>query len=175
MTLRNEAPARAFRRLRAVQASLDATGEGGQFAYFLLSDTSDPATAAAEEAEMVAWRAVDRDPARLHYRRRTANTGFKAGNLRDFCSAWGRSFELMLPLDADSLMSGEAILRLVRIMQAHPKLGILQSLVVGAPSLSAFARIWMGERFIDQTVRLIDGRRQRFRHVAIDLRLHHRH
>ena len=48
----------------------------------------------------------------------------------------------MLPLDADSLMSGEAILRLVRIMQAHPKLGILQSLVVGAPSASAFARIF---------------------------------
>jgi membrane glycosyltransferase len=48
----------------------------------------------------------------------------------------------MLPLDADSLMSGEAILRLARIMQAHPKLGILQSLVVGAPSKSAFARIF---------------------------------
>jgi membrane glycosyltransferase len=48
----------------------------------------------------------------------------------------------MLPLDADSLMSGEAIVRLVRIMQAYPRLGILQSLVVGAPSSSAFARIF---------------------------------
>ena len=48
----------------------------------------------------------------------------------------------MLPLDADSLMAGEAVLRLVRIMQAHPRLGILQSLVVGAPAASAFARIF---------------------------------
>jgi membrane glycosyltransferase len=48
----------------------------------------------------------------------------------------------MLPLDADSLMSGEAIVRLVRIMQAHPRLGILQSLVVGMPARSAFARVF---------------------------------
>jgi membrane glycosyltransferase len=48
----------------------------------------------------------------------------------------------MLPLDADSLMSGEQIVRLARMMQAHPKIGILQSLVVGMPSRSAFARIF---------------------------------
>jgi membrane glycosyltransferase len=48
----------------------------------------------------------------------------------------------MLPLDADSLMSAETILRLVAIGQAYPKLGILQSLVVGAPAQSAFARIF---------------------------------
>ena len=70
------------------------------------------------------------------------NTGYKAGNVRDFCTRWGAAFELMLPLDADSLMSGEAIVRLVRMMQAHPRLGILQSLVVGMPSSSAFARVF---------------------------------
>ena len=39
-------------------------------------------------------------------------------------------------------MTADAILRLVRIMQADPQLGILQSLVVGLPSTSAFARIF---------------------------------
>ena len=48
----------------------------------------------------------------------------------------------MLPLDADSLMDGATIVRLARIMEAHPKLGILQSLVVGLPSQSAFARLF---------------------------------
>jgi membrane glycosyltransferase len=48
----------------------------------------------------------------------------------------------MLPLDADSLMVGKAVVRLVRMMQAYPRLGILQSLVVGAPTESAFARIF---------------------------------
>jgi membrane glycosyltransferase len=141
MTLRNEDPARAFARLRAVKASLDATGEGTHFSYFILSDTSDPEVAAAEQAAVEAWREAA-DPERIVYRRRAENTGFKAGNLRDFCERWGREHDLMLPLDADSLMSGGAIVRLVRIMQAHPRLGILQSLVVGMPSRSAFARIF---------------------------------
>ncbi|HKG86367.1 MAG TPA: glucans biosynthesis glucosyltransferase MdoH [Beijerinckiaceae bacterium] len=142
MTLRNEDPARAFLRLRTVKASIEATGEGEGFAYFILSDTSSPAVAAAEEEALAAWRSEVRDPARIVYRRRPENTGFKAGNLRDFCDTFGRDFDLMLPLDADSLMAGDAIVRLVRVMQAHPRLGILQSLVVGAPAESAFARIF---------------------------------
>jgi len=142
MTLRNEDPARAILRLRTVKASVDATGEGGTFSYFVLSDTNDPAVAEAEEQTVAAWRADDPDRARITYRRRTDNTGYKAGNVRDFCARWGKDYELMLPLDADSLMSGPAIVRLVRMMQAHPKIGILQSLVVGMPSSSAFARIF---------------------------------
>lgn len=142
MTLRNENPTRAFLRLKTVKESLDTTGNGGRFDYFILSDTNDPAVAAAEEEAAEAWRRSLPDSDQVIYRRRTENTGFKAGNLRDFCERWGSAYELMLPLDADSLMSGEAIVRLVRIMQAHPRLGILQSLVVGMPSPSAFARIF---------------------------------
>ena len=142
MTVRNEDPARAILRLQTVKASVDATGEGQAFSYFILSDTNDAAVGAAEEQAVADWKSKDRDGDRITYRRRTDNTGFKAGNVREFCERWGRDFELMLPLDADSLMSGEAIVRMVRMMQAHPRLGILQSLVVGMPSSSAFARIF---------------------------------
>ncbi len=140
MTVRNEDPARAILRLKTVKASVDATGEGKTFSYFVLSDTNDDALATMELAAFESWKAVDPDAARLTYRRRTDNKGYKAGNVRDFCERWGNDFELMLPLDADSVMSGEAIVKLVRMMQAYPKLGILQSLVVGMPSSSAFAR-----------------------------------
>ena len=142
MTLRNEDPARAFRRLAIVKQSLDSTGQGAWFDYFVLSDTDDPAVAAAEEKLAAAFAARIGDTSRLTYRRRTDNTGYKAGNVRDFCERWGDRYELMLPLDADSVMSGPAILALTRMMQAWPKLGILQSLVVGMPSKSAFARIF---------------------------------
>lgn len=142
MTLRNEVPARAFRRLEVVKQSLDATGQGAWFDYFVLSDSNDPAVAAAEEELAAAFAARLGEQGRLTYRRRSDNAGYKAGNLRDFCERWGDRYELMLPLDADSVMSGEAILGLARMMQAHPKLGILQSLVVGMPSKSAFARIF---------------------------------
>ena len=142
MTLRNEDPARALERLRTVEASLDATGQGHAFSYFVLSDTNKAEVAALEEDGIARWKASSPNASRIHYRRRTENTGFKAGNVRDFCTRWGADYELMLPLDADSLMAGETIVKQVRMMQAHPKIGILQSLVVGMPSTSAFARIF---------------------------------
>lgn len=143
MTIRNEDPARAFTRLRVIKESVEATGFGRQFAYFILSDSDNADVAVAEEQAFAAWQAtVGLGTDDIHYRRRSDNAGFKAGNVRDFCERWGDAFEFMLPLDADSLMSGEMIVRLVRIGEAWPKLGILQSLVVGAPTVSAFARIF---------------------------------
>ena len=140
MTVRNEEPARAILRLKTIKSSVDATGQGATFSYFVLSDTNDEAVTTVEAKAFADWKATDPDGDRLTYRRRTDNTGYKAGNVREFCDRWGDDFELMLPLDADSVMSGEAIVKLVRMMQAYPKLGILQSLVVGMPSSSAFAR-----------------------------------
>ncbi len=143
MTIRNEDAIRAFARLRAVKTSVDATGQGAAFHWFVLSDTSDPGVARQEEAEFARWRdegGVSGES--LHYRRRARNFGYKAGNIHDFCERWGAQYEFMVPLDADSLMDGASILNLVRIGEACPKIGILQSLVVGAPSKSAFARIF---------------------------------
>jgi membrane glycosyltransferase len=143
MTVRSEDPERAFRRFDVIRESTLATGQGQAFGWFVLSDTPDGSEAAEkEEAAFNAWKESRRNPADLIYRRRTENTGYKAGNVRDFCERWGSEYELMLPLDADSLMSGEAIVKLVRVMEAYPKLGILQSLVVGMPTQSAFARIF---------------------------------
>ncbi|MEO1199732.1 MAG: glucans biosynthesis glucosyltransferase MdoH [Pseudomonadota bacterium] len=141
LTLRNEDAERAITRLSDLQRALDRTGCGDRFAFFVLSDTDDVEIAAREEQAFAAWTA--HEPAgRFFYRRRDKNTGFKAGNVRDFLDRWGAGYDLMLPLDADSVMGADTILRLVRIMQAFPRLGILQSLVVGLPSRSAFARIF---------------------------------
>lgn len=140
MFLRNEDPERAFQRLAATRASVDAEGQGERFDVFVLSDTDDPAIADAEEAAFAAWAPALGPNAR--YRRRVKNTGWKAGNIRDFTRRWGDGYDFFLPLDSDSLMAGRDVLRMVRIMEAHPRLGILQSLVVGAPAPSAFARIF---------------------------------
>jgi membrane glycosyltransferase len=142
MTVRNEDPARAFLRLRTAKESVDRTGYGDKFDYFILSDSSRSDVIEAEEAEYAALQKKFGDDARFFYRRRAENVGFKAGNVRDFVERWGAHYDLMVPLDADSLMTGESILRLVRVMQANPRLGILQSLVVGMPSPSLFARVF---------------------------------
>ncbi len=142
MTVRNEDPARAFLRLRTIKESIEATGYGDRFDYFVLSDSTRPDVIHGEEVEVLGWKRRFGDDGHLVYRRREQNTGFKAGNVRDFLDRWGAEYDIMIPLDADSLMSGNSILRLVRIMQANPRLGILQSLVVGMPSPSLFARIF---------------------------------
>jgi membrane glycosyltransferase len=140
MFMRNEDPRRALRRLAEIRRSLDETGQGAQFELFALSDTNDPAVAEEEERVFAEMKPLLGATAR--YRRRAKNEAWKAGNVRDFLRRWGDDYDLYLPLDSDSLMSGRAILRLTRIMQKHPRLGILQSLVVGAPSDSLFARIF---------------------------------
>ena len=127
MTLRNEDAARAFDRLRQVAASVGATGHGAAFSYFVLSDTSDPLVAAVEAQAFASWR-LTAPGLRLAYRRRADNEGFKAGNIRDFCCHSGAGFEFFIPLDADSVMDGATIVNMVQIGQAHPQLGILQTL-----------------------------------------------
>jgi membrane glycosyltransferase len=49
-------------------------------------------------------------------------------------------YDFFLPLDADSRMSANAVLRLVRVMQVSPEVRILQGLVVGSPSRTFFTR-----------------------------------
>ncbi|WP_316014881.1 glucans biosynthesis glucosyltransferase MdoH [Roseobacter sp. HKCCA0434] len=138
--LRNEPPEPAFARAVEMRRSLDATGWGRHFDIYILSDTDDPDIARAEEDTFA--RVRDALGPRVTYRRREDNEAFKSGNLRDFLRRWGGRYDYFLPLDTDSLMSGEAMLRMVRILQAHPRVGILQSLVVGAPARSAFARVF---------------------------------
>lgn len=140
--VRDEDPSAVFAALKATVRSLDETGHGAGIDIFLLSDSRNDLIAAHERELAEAWRRADPYPGRLHYRRRSTNRGFKAGNIADFCARWGRDYDLMLVLDADSVMSGEAIIDAVRLMEANPRLGILQTLVVGWPSLSPFARIF---------------------------------
>src|ERR1700742_4267194 len=97
--------------------SLEATGWASAFAFHVLSDSSRPEIFEAEKAHVAALRALHRD-ADLHYRRRQLNAGFKAGNLREFAERAGAIYDFMIVLDADSVMSGAAMLRLVRAMQA---------------------------------------------------------
>ncbi|MBC7800550.1 MAG: glucans biosynthesis glucosyltransferase MdoH, partial [Gemmatimonadaceae bacterium] len=56
---------------------------------FVLSDTQDPAVAAAEMAAFAALRTRAPAGPALHYRRRTENTRRKVGNLAEFCNTWG--------------------------------------------------------------------------------------
>jgi membrane glycosyltransferase len=142
LCIRNEPPERVVRMLEPMMEGLAARDVGERFHIYVLSDTSEADIAAAEDARFAALAAAWRGRVALTYRRRVQNIGFKAGNVRDFCERWGKDHDFAIMLDADSMMTVDLVLKLVRIMQIDPRLGIVQSLVIGMPSASAFARIF---------------------------------
>jgi membrane glycosyltransferase len=142
LCIRNEPPERAARLLAPMLEGLAASGAGQRFHVYVLSDTNDPAIAAAEDSRFAALTAEWQGRIALTYRRRTDNVGFKAGNVGDFCARWGKDHDFAVLLDADSVMTVDLVLKLVRIMQVDSRIGIVQSLVIGMPSASAFARIF---------------------------------
>ena len=140
--IRNEPPERVARNLDLILSGLATSDWASRFHIYVLSDTTDPVASAAEEAAFGTLTETWRKRIALTYRRRPVNAGFKAGNIEDFCERFGAAHDLAITLDADSIMPASAMLRLVRVMQAEPKLGIVQGLVIGLPSASAMARIF---------------------------------
>ncbi|HEY4266347.1 MAG TPA: glucans biosynthesis glucosyltransferase MdoH, partial [Micropepsaceae bacterium] len=140
MPVFNEDARRIFAGLAAVRDSV-AAANGTGFDYFVLSDTNKTALQKVEEAE---WRRLrDREPAvqNVFYRHRLRNTGRKSGNIQDFCENWGVHYDYMVILDADSLMTGETLVRLVGLMDQNPRAALIQvpPQLIGRESL--FARI----------------------------------
>jgi membrane glycosyltransferase len=142
LCIRNEAPERTARLLEPMLEGLAARGVGARFHVYVLSDTNEAEIAAAERARFAALAAAWNGKVMLTYRLRSSNVGFKAGNIADFCQRWGHEHDFAVMLDADSVMTVDLLVKLVRMMQIDPRLGILQSLVIGMPSASAFARIF---------------------------------
>ncbi|MFL6822791.1 MAG: glucans biosynthesis glucosyltransferase MdoH [Xanthobacteraceae bacterium] len=142
LCIRNEPPERIVRMLESMLQGLVARGVGERFHVYVLSDTDGFDIAAAEDACFAALAAAWHGRIAVTYRRRVQNIAFKAGNIGDFCVRWGKDHDFAIMLDADSVMTVDLVLKLVRIMQIDPRLGILQSLVIGMPSASPFARIF---------------------------------
>ena len=131
MPICNEDVRRVIAGLHAIYESVAATGQLPACHFFLLSDSTDPNAWIAEES---AWMALTRQlgaEGRIFYRKRRIGINKKAGNLADFCRRWGRHYRYMVVLDADSLIAGEAIVRLVRLMERNSRVGIIQ----GVPRL----------------------------------------
>lgn len=140
MPICNEHVATVFAGLRATCESLAATGGARLFDVFVLSDTSDPELRVAELAAWAELREAVGDAGRVYYRWRQRRTRRKAGNVADFCRRWGRNYRYMVVLDADSVMSGDCLLSMVRLMEAHPRAGIIQSAPQGCGLLTPHAR-----------------------------------
>jgi membrane glycosyltransferase len=137
----NEDTARLVAGLEATYESVERTGRLAHFDFFLLSDTTDPDTWIREELAFDELRRRVADPGRLFYRNRRINLERKAGNIADFCAAWGERYRYMVVFDADSLMTGKSLVDLVWLMERHPGVGILQTPPVAVNRQSLFGRL----------------------------------
>jgi len=134
----NEDPTRVFAGLRAMFESLAATGHSDRFDFFVLSDSTDPERWVQEEH---AWATLCRDLnafGRINYRRRLINKDRKAGNLLEFCESWGQRYRYMITLDADSILEGDTLVEMVRLMESNPRAGIIQT----APTIVFSESFW---------------------------------
>lgn len=141
MPICNENVGRVFAGLRATYESLARTDELKHFDFFILSDSNQPDNRVAEVA---AWRDLctsTRGFGRVFYRWRQHRIKRKSGNVADFCRRWGSQYDYMIVLDADSIMSGEGITGLVRLMEANPGAGIIQSAPQVAGRDTLYARM----------------------------------
>ncbi|OZY87081.1 glucan biosynthesis glucosyltransferase H [Cellvibrio mixtus] len=141
MPVYNEDTHRVIAGFEATLRSLENTGEIANFDFFLLSDTTNLTIA---QAERDAWQLLQERLGDLgkqaFYRRREKNIGRKVGNLAEFCQRWGANYEHMIVLDADSVMAGDCLLKMVRAMQANPRCGLIQTIPIPVRQTTFFGR-----------------------------------
>jgi membrane glycosyltransferase len=137
----NEDPARLFAGLRTIYRSVERTGLLANFDFYILSDSTDPDRWVEEELR---WVELSRElgaRGRIFYRKRRLNTNKKAGNIGDFLRRWGRRYRYMLVLDADSIMSGDTIVQLVRLMECNPAISPSYATLAATTGSSSSPRI----------------------------------
>ena len=137
----NEDSVRVLEGLRATYESLERTGQLDRFDFFILSDSTNPDCWVEEEAR---WSELVRDLdalGKIYYRRRLFNEARKSGNVRDFLNTWGMRYRYFICCDADSVMRGETLVDLVKLMEAHPTTGLIQTVPALVNAESLFGRI----------------------------------
>nr|WP_119083002.1 glucans biosynthesis glucosyltransferase MdoH [Altererythrobacter sp. B11] len=139
MPVYNEGVSAIFARVEAMTASIAAEGAAENFDFFILSDSSELHGKREEEA----WAELAaRSPMRLYYRRRTENIGRKPGNIAEWVRRFGAAYDHMIVLDADSMMSGSAMVGMASIMENKPTVGLLQT-VPKITNPQTFFQRWM--------------------------------
>lgn len=128
MPICNEDVARVFAGLEATYQSLVETGHAKHCDFYILSDTNDPDLYINELKAWTDFNAQKEDNGcNIFYRHRKRRVKRKSGNIDDFCRRWGHLYEYMMILDADSIMTGDCILKMIAMMEMTPNAGILQS------------------------------------------------
>ena len=137
----NEAPDRLMARVQAVYESLEEAGGVEHFDFYILSDTTDAEIWIEEERQFLALRDRTKAPERIFYRHRFNNEGRKAGNIAEWIRRFGGHYEWFIVLDADSLMTGDTVVRLADAMERNSGVALIQTLPRIVNADTVFARL----------------------------------
>lgn len=128
-----EPPEPMARRIAAMIAGLEQTGQAQSCTVFVLSDTGGAQALEREKA------ALEPFGNRIIWRNRSTPEGRKPGNLQDWLEAHGDGFDTMLVLDADSGFSAGRLAHMRAAMAADPQLGLVQAAINLRPGHSRIA------------------------------------
>jgi membrane glycosyltransferase len=137
----NEDVARVTRAVASMWRSLEQTGQIEHFDFYICSDSNDPNHWVEEECAWLSLCQKLNAFGKIFYRKRRHRINGKSGNVADFCRRWGKRYRYMIVLDADSVMIGSTLVRLVRAMEANPDAGIIQTQPYMVLGRSPFRRI----------------------------------
>lgn len=137
----NETPERLMARIQAIYESIEHINRIEHFDVYILSDTTDPEIWIKEERQFLLVRERTGGYGRIFYRHRRINVGRKAGNIAEWARRFGGAYAFMVVLDADSLLTGDTIVRLVDAMERHPTVGLIQTLPIVVNADTLFSRL----------------------------------
>ncbi len=137
----NEEASEVYARLRATFESLKRTGHLEKFDFHILSDSTDPENWVDEEVRWLELTKSLNAFGRIFYRRRLLNEAKKSGNIRDFLNDLGNRYRYFVCFDADSFVTGQTLVSLVQMMEAHPQVGIIQTPPALLNAESLFGRL----------------------------------
>lgn len=145
MPIYHEDVARVALGIERIWWSAKASGLSQTCDFFVLSDSTDSEVRLEEERActrlLAQFEPESSASGRLFLVRRSERTGYKAGNVANFLRLHGADYEFMLVLDADSMMTGERIRRLIRKLEQRPRTALIQSLMTIYRARTLFARI----------------------------------
>jgi membrane glycosyltransferase len=116
-----------FPRIQTMYNSILKEKEESNFDFYILSDTQNLEKWVKEETAYFELCQKLNAFGRIFYRKRKMNLNKKSGNLADFCRRWGKKYRYMIVLDADSLLTGNCIIQLTKLMEENPSTGIIQT------------------------------------------------
>lgn len=146
MPIRHENTLQVRARLASTWRSCVAEGLDSDCDIWLLSDSDRTEIAASEDVivsslnEEFSLENSENTP-KFRLLRRNSREKYKAGNIANFLENYGEFYEYAVVLDADSLMGGQTIRRLIERMEVSPNTALLQTVVLPVRSRTPYAQL----------------------------------